>query len=756
MTKKEAQKEISKMNEKISEANKRITNLKNKISDNKNTNKQYNKNINTNKSKIKELTKSKENYAERIQNLKNVYQAGVDAGDTEPAILEQLKAEIKKMEDDDQKIDQQIKSLEKKNKDIQAKKAKLQKQNENYNKQINNAKVDISNAKTTIAFIRSSEVGGSIKANDHEDWQKYAHYKKGAWNVVSVTSKTTTATLVLQKPHNSWSKGFNGNWGAVKESAWNKIKGGSKSKDNSVKPLGALYNNVKKYNEVKITKRISKGKWDTKTVKFWYIPKLKRWVVERTADSDTVILKVISKGKGSGGGNGASNQIGDEVIDDDLSPSKLYKEDTIDAKDYDDDTDESDKDFPNGLSAHSVSTFIKKVYKDGNGYGKKHYAEESEYNDKGHHGANINSNKDFKHLVRSRGIWNQDIHKWAYQYNRMQWANPDYAIGNTREYLFFTKPDLGILNRKTGKLVKGLGNDPFWTEMINKYRDVIQMLQYSAPKVTTGESWMAKSARYVKRKEFITLLTNAVSGSLDLPGSSAETTETGSTIYGTTIQYRKGAWKSDEGYDFSLEFIDSPYLQVYHLFKMWEEYTKMKDIGAVSPPGSRNCNPYRINKILHDQIGIFKFIVGEDMETIRYYAYLTGCFPKSVPRDSFNNINPGAISYSIDWHAQFVEDMNPLILIHFNNIMRKELGCKLTGKAANALNMKPHEKPGMGKQPAGIAASGYEYIPIYNAKYGHINGGFRSYPVIGMVNDMDNPGRYKYVLRWYDPRQTKK
>ena len=608
--------------------------------------------------------------------------------------------------------------------------------------------IDANNkAITQLKNQKSQLTAKSGSKDDHEDWQKCPHFKKGEWNIVSIEKNIGCGgtRLELQRDHYAWSNGWNGNWGAVSKSVYDKIKSGSKGTKNGAKPAGSRYPSVSKCNDVKIAFRNSKNNWTIKNVTFYYIPELKKWVIQRTPDTGTLILKDKSpaddgskkkkkKHKGS-----EPHTFGDEYV----QPADTYKEDKITPQEFEDDTDNSDKDLPNGLNGHSVSTFIKKVYKDGKGPGFKHYSEEDEYTNSNKRGAGINSNKDFKHLVRSRGIWNLDIHKWTFQYNRMQWANPDYAIGSTREYLFFTKPDLHILNRKSGKLAKGLGNDPFWTEMVNKYRDVIQMLQYSAPRVEGGSSWMNKSSRYVKRKEFITLLTNAVSGALDLPSSSADTTETGSTIYGTTIQYRKGAWKSDEGYDFSLEFVDSPYLQVYHFFKMWEEYTKLKDIGAVSPPGSRNCNPYRVNKILHDQIGIFKFIVGEDMETIQYYAYLTGCFPKSVPRDSFNNVNPGMLSYSIDWHAQFVEDMNPLILVHFNNIMRKELSTNLNMATG---------KDGFGKKPGGIDTNKYEYIPIYNHKYGHINGGFRSYPVIGIVNDVNRPGRYKYVLRWYDKK----
>lgn len=726
----------------------------------------YEKQNSANKAKMEEATKQINTYREKInqiqdqltndiefrkKSLKEAYDKTVADGNPNKSLLNA----ILELDKEAAKLYDQIDSYKAEINKQQKKKDQYKQRIAANNGYIKNAKAELKRINKEIGDLRAlkKKLKSKKSGNDHKDWQKCPHYKKGEWNVVSFASKTcTSSTFALQKAHNTWSKGYSGKWGAVTNSVYNKIKASSTSKKNSAKPSGSLYAHVTKYTVVKITKRISEGDWTTKTVKFWYIPTLKRWCIEKTPDTNTVILKLVNRAIDSDGsnGDGTPTEIGDEVME----PSEGYVEDHITAGEYEDDTDFSDKDFPNGLTAHSVSSFIKKVNgTNKSGYGHKHYDEEKEYgkSSANEYGARINSNSDFKHLVRSRGIWNQDIHKWAYQYNRMQWANPDYGIGSTREYLFFTKPDLGILNRSTGNLVKALGNDPFWTEMFNKYRDIIQMLQYSAPKVKNSSSWMAQSARYVKRKEFITLLTNAVSGALDLPSSSADTTETGSTIYGTNIQYRKGAWKSDEGYDFSLEFVDSPYLQVYHLFKMWEEYTKLKDIGAINPPGPRNCNPYRTNKVLHDQIGIFKFIVGEDMETIQYYAYLTGCFPKSVPRDSFNNVNAGQISYSIDWHAQFVEDMNPLILIHFNNIMRKELGCKLTGSSSNALNMGTGQV-GFGKHPGGIIdSSNYKYVPVYNHKYGHINGGFRSYPIIGIVNDNNKPGRYKYVLRWYDP-----
>lgn len=335
------------------------------------------------------------------------------------------------------------------------------------------------------------------------------------------------------------------------------------------------------------------------------------------------------------------------------------------------------------------------------------------------------STKNLDHLIRSRTVHYADRNMWNSKFNRMQFSNPYFAVGPTREYLFFTKPDLHIMNNKNKtKLNTELANDPFWVEMKHRYRRIISDLQYSAMRTDAKHSAMDKH-------EFIPLLTNSVSSTLDLPGISADTVDTAANIHGTSIQYRKGSFKSDEGYDFSLEFVDSPYLDVYHFFKMWDYYESLKDFGQITPPGGRDMNKYRLNMILHDQIGIFKFIVAEDMETILYYAYLTGCFPKSVPRESFNNINPGLITYSVDWHAQFVDDMNPMIISHFNNIQKKYAGIAGSDKVLSSLTSK------------------FKYVPIYNAKHGHINGGWRDMPFISMIKTND-PYQYKYVLRFYD------
>ena len=339
--------------------------------------------------------------------------------------------------------------------------------------------------------------------------------------------------------------------------------------------------------------------------------------------------------------------------------------------------------------------------------------------------------ENFNHAIRSNMITYDNHRAWGSAFNRMQHANPYIGVSNVREYLFFTKPDLGIINPSTkDNTARGLRSElrysSFWNEMFHRYRRVISDLQVSARR--TNPKYAAHD-----RHVFIPLLTNAVNSQLELPSVSADTSETSQTIYGTSLQYRKSSVKSDEGYDFSLDFIDAPWLDVYHFFKMWDEYETLKDLGYIGPPQFDQDNAkvkttgyYRVNKILHDQISIYKFVVdGDDMETILFYAKLIGCFPKSVPRDTFSSFKgDGYITYSVDWHAQFVEDMNPNILYEFNELCYSYFG-------------------GTPKQKK------RSYVPLYSEKYSEINGGFRNHPFI-VQTDSHQPNTSKYLLKWYD------
>lgn len=525
--------------------------------------------------------------------------------------------------------------------------------------------------------------------------------------VISRTVTSTSKKYKVKRTSSGYTKPSYAQWynGYTKETKKNPIKGDSVKKSGKFeKDKKFTFNKKAKIVIQEYDKKSKKYTGKKETYNFYYCPKLKLWCIYKDLEGRV--------------------RLGDPSTEGNISSSK--KKDEKKEESEDEDIEYIEK-------GTNVKKFINQMVQIEKKQGKAD--EEIEPSNNTNYGVTLGTNgkdnsdsnlniSDFDHLIRSKTIHYADRLLWNQKFNRMQYANPYFVTGPTREYLFFTKPDLHIMNNNNrNKLNTELCNDPFWIEMKDRYRRIISDLQYSA----------RRNNNALDRHEFMPILTNSVSSSLDMPSSSADTIDTAANIYGTSIQYRKGSFKSDEGYDFSLEFIDNPYLDVYHLFKMWDYYEGMKSLGEVTPPGGRNSNPYRLAKILHDQIGIFKFIVADDMETILYYAYFTGCFPKSVPRETFNNLNPGLITYSVDWHAQFVEDNNPLILLHFNRIQKKYAGIASTMELLNSIGNK------------------FKYAPLFNDRLEQLNGGWRDFPYISKVSVRGKqPVQTKYLLRWYD------
>jgi hypothetical protein len=303
---------------------------------------------------------------------------------------------------------------------------------------------------------------------------------------------------------------------------------------------------------------------------------------------------------------------------------------------------------------------------------------------------------------------------WYSKCNRYGWIDIYNTDRVTREFLFFTRPDLNIFSGKTYNsiLSDGVENIPFINELYSRKPQILSQLQ-SSVKDPKGNM-----------NPFMYLLSNAVSSKLDLPGISSDSQETTSNIMGTSIQYRGSSYKSDNGYDFSLSFKDTAYLEVYSLVKAYDEYMRYLKLGYVSP--KRN---YIEAHLIPEQFSIYKFLVGSDGETILYYAKLTGCYFTDVPRSDMSDPADDGIKYSIGFHAQFVEDMNPNILKEF-------------AKVANA---------------DGYIKEGSTFIPVIGGPNADVNNSWGTRPTIikRYYNDSIYGKRIKrrgvnfdYFLKW--------
>lgn len=296
---------------------------------------------------------------------------------------------------------------------------------------------------------------------------------------------------------------------------------------------------------------------------------------------------------------------------------------------------------------------------------------------------------------RANKLHTRDEMDYYNKFHRFGVINPYSHFGRSKEYIFFTRPDLQLLT-KSGELTSSIANIPFFKDALLRYPAVMKQLQIS-----------------VSNMPYINLLSNTVTSSLDLPSSTASEVENSSNIYGDTISYRWDSYASDVEHEFSLEFTDSKYLEVYMLFRIWDEYCSKKASGSIAIPEN-----FVINKILHDQVSAYKIIVGEDGETILFFAKLFGVYPKSVPREAFSSLSEdGGLNLSVNFKAAFVEDMRPEIIDDFNEIF-------------NNYNK-----------------SSKRDIAIYDKSNGVVNGEWVTIPHIVKASKEFGPG-YRYKLKW--------
>lgn len=289
----------------------------------------------------------------------------------------------------------------------------------------------------------------------------------------------------------------------------------------------------------------------------------------------------------------------------------------------------------------------------------------------------IKSDKDrgadvLKALSHSNGIFTKnEVNKLkSNRFTKRSFAiDPWNYVSKTYEILFFVKYDLhichdGINNpidkyNKSLVLLKELKNDPYFVRLREQYPNIIRQLQAGAP--GTGKSYNNTHIH-----PFMNLLTYRCKGGLDIPTVNATTVDTPVNAFGTNYEYRSTGEASDDSISFSLEFDDGPDLEVYQLFKAYDRYEQLKNHGQI-PILRRYVN----NRVLHDQGGIYKFTLAEDLSTIIHYAYIWGAYPVSVPRDAFSQpINDG-LSFSVDFKAAFIDDMDPTILSDFNKLTEK-------------------------------------------------------------------------------------
>lgn len=266
------------------------------------------------------------------------------------------------------------------------------------------------------------------------------------------------------------------------------------------------------------------------------------------------------------------------------------------------------------------------------------------------------------------------LHNRFNKFSRYGYLDPAHELvtGN-REYLFFSKPDLHLVDTSNpADMYDKLKVFPFFKEAFSRYKlSYYSLQQYFGTSTGVLES---KGLNIDLSNKYINLLSNMVTSSFDLPDITATDVLNNQNLYQTNTSYREGSISSDLQYDFSLEFKDTKYLDVYMLFKIYDEYFRSKYMTEIMP----TRYSYIINKIYPEALSIWKIIV-DDTGRIMYWAKATGCTPMSVPRGTISNIE-NTIKFTINWKAQFIRDMDPINLTELNWLTARSLGFSGPGR----------------------------------------------------------------------------
>lgn len=279
-----------------------------------------------------------------------------------------------------------------------------------------------------------------------------------------------------------------------------------------------------------------------------------------------------------------------------------------------------------------------------------------------------------RRTLRANGIFeprDMDFNRGFYRFPR---NDPYNYVDGAREYLFFTKPDLPLLDMN-GELLEDAAKVSYFRNLADSpgYRKSVFWNLCS-------HYGNAHADSRIDRCPFMRILSNRKTSNMDVPDINVEEMETAVNMFGSKIYYPKSSMSSDENVDFSIEFEDTKFLEIYHLFKTWDYYRQLKWLGILGPAANipkideasyNHYAQYCYYKILYDHISVYKFLVSTDGNTILFMSKGIGVYPKTISRSSFSEIQDrGPLKITIGFKISgWLEDSTPNIVADFNTLI---------------------------------------------------------------------------------------
>lgn len=235
------------------------------------------------------------------------------------------------------------------------------------------------------------------------------------------------------------------------------------------------------------------------------------------------------------------------------------------------------------------------------------------------------------------------------KFNRWRMSFPDYNLAKSTSYIFFTRPDLNLLeftNSGNYILTQQFEKDPYYYYL---YKNNMNIL-------------LALTSHFSQQHDFHPFLSNT-SASFEVSDQYIKTLDIGETLTGYKVQYGKHNIESKTSGSFNISYTDDKELTIYKTHKAWIEYISKVFRGTASPK-----EEYIKGKILDYACSVYYFLCGQNDE-ILFWTKCYGVFPTNEPSSAFSWAKDSIVktpNFSISYSYAFKEDFNPLILSEFN------------------------------------------------------------------------------------------
>ena len=278
-------------------------------------------------------------------------------------------------------------------------------------------------------------------------------------------------------------------------------------------------------------------------------------------------------------------------------------------------------------------------------------------------------------------------------YNRFKKAYPDDILTKGFMHIFFSRPDLNLINSSGTGLLNQCAVDPFFQFKCRQKPDLVRQLTKNS-----GAD-----------HNFNMLLSNKAESFTSLD-ENIKYADYGKTFQNHSIMLGKGIFDSLIAGTFEVKYTDTRDLDILALHKMWIQYISNVYHGSWDPKIR-----YVWKKIIDYAVSVEVVVTAEDFETILYWSKYYGVFPINVPYSALSWDSGNLIikpDFTITYGYSFREEWNPTSLIEVNMNCFKNT----PQKSAN-------------------------YLPIFNTNYGRAGTTWVGAPFIETINDISGKGK---------------